>query len=103
MDAYASPANDGCHANKDAYALIRECQKYLKERSHTVEPMQGLVKEIFDLDRCWMRKDDNNRWLFGAMGLAVQMHQLSEFGSIGQAYGKHKSTWKIKSAVLGEP
>jgi hypothetical protein len=74
----------------------KKCQKYLKERSHTVEPMQGLVKEIFDLDRCWMRKDDNNRWLFAAMGLAVQMHQL-------QAYRKHKSTWKIKSAVWGEP
>jgi hypothetical protein len=72
------------------------CRKYFKERSQTVEPMQGLVKEIFDLDRCWMRNDDSNRWLFAAMGLAIQMHQL-------QAYKERKSTWKIKSAVLGEP
>lgn len=72
------------------------CRKYFKERSQTVEPMQGLVKEIFDLDRCWMRNNDSNRWLFAAMGLAVQMHQL-------QAYKERKSTWKIKSAVLGEP
>jgi hypothetical protein len=25
------------------------------ERAYRVEPMQGLVKEIFDLDRCWMK------------------------------------------------
>jgi hypothetical protein len=25
-----------------------------KERSYRVEPMQGLVKDIFDLDRCWI-------------------------------------------------
>jgi hypothetical protein len=73
----------------------KRARKYLKERSQTVEPMQGLVKEIFDLDCCWMRNDDNNRWLFAAMGLAVQMHQL-------QAYQNHQSTWNIKSAVLGE-
>jgi len=74
----------------------KRCRKYLKQRRLTVEPMQGLVKEIFDLDRCWMRRDDNNRWLFAAMGLAVQIHQL-------QAYRNHTSTWNIKSAVLGEP
>jgi len=72
------------------------CQKYLKERGQTVEPMQGLVKEIFDLDRCWMRGDASNRWLFAAMGIAVQMHQL-------KAYRQQRSTWKIKSEVLGEP
>ena len=74
----------------------RLCKKYLKERSQTVEPMQGIVKDIFELDRCWMRGDDNNRWLFAAMGLTVQMHQYHAL--------KHKrSTWKIKSEVLGEP
>lgn len=73
----------------------RLCRKYLKERGHTVEPMQGLVKEIFDLDRCWMRSNANNRWLFAAMGLAVQMHQL-------RAYKEHRSTWKIKTELLGE-
>lgn len=71
------------------------CKKYLKERGQTVEPMQGLVKEIFDLERCWMRNDDNNRWLFAAMGLTVQMHQL-------RAYREKRSAWKIKSEVLGE-
>lgn len=74
----------------------KKCRKIYKERSQTVEPMQGLVKEIFDLDRCWMRGNATNRWLFAAMGLAVQMHQL-------RAYKKHRSTWKIKSEVLGEP
>ena len=65
-----------------------------KERSYRVEPMQGLVKDIFELDRCWMRGSRNNRWLFAAMGLTVQMHQLS-------AYKEHRSTWKIKAEVLG--
>jgi hypothetical protein len=26
--------------------------------------MQGIVKDIFDLNRCWMRGNDNNRWLW---------------------------------------
>lgn len=69
-------------------------KQYYKERSQTVEPMQGVVKDIFELDRCWMRGNASNRWLFAAMGLAVQMHQL-------QAYRKHQSTWAIKSEVLG--
>jgi hypothetical protein len=56
--------------------------------------MQGIVKDIFDLDRCWMRGDENNRWLFAAMGLAIQMHQL-------QAFKLRKSTWNIKEQVLG--
>lgn len=73
----------------------KRCRKIYKERSQTVEPMQGLVKEIFDLDRCWMRGDDNNRWLFAAMGLSVQIHQL-------YVYKERQSTWKIKSEVLGE-
>lgn len=69
-------------------------RQLLKERKYTVEPMQGLVKDIFELDRCWMRGNKNNRWLFAAMGLAVQMHQL-------RAYRNKQSTWSIKSEVLG--
>ena len=69
-------------------------QKIYRERSYKVEPMQGLVKDIFELDRCWMRGDDNNRWLFAAMGLTIQMHQL-------QAFKQGRSTWNIKELVLG--
>jgi len=69
-------------------------KKIYRERSFKVEPMQGLVKDIFDLDRCWMRGDENNRWLFAAMGLAIQMHQL-------EAFKQGKSTWNIKEQVLG--
>ena len=72
----------------------RKHQKLFKERKYTVEPMQGLVKDIFDLDRCWMRTNASNRWPFAAMGLCIQMHQL-------QAYRKKQSTWNIKSEVLG--
>ena len=71
----------------------RNRQEYRK-RSTTVEPMQGLVDDIFELDRCWIRGEKNNRWLFAAMGLAVQMAQW-------QAYQDKRSTWKIKSLVLG--
>ena len=52
-----------------------------RERSYKVEPFQGLVKEIFELDRCWMRCDDNIRWHFSAMVLTIQMHQLQAFKS----------------------
>ena len=65
-----------------------------KKRSTTVEPMQSLVKQIFDLETCWMRGDANNRWLFAAMGIAIQMAQ-------GKAFERNASTWQVKDAVLG--
>jgi len=65
-----------------------------RERAYKVEPMQGLVKEIFDLDRFRMRGNGNNRWLFAAMGVTIQMHQF-------EAYKKGKSTWNVKELVLG--
>ena len=69
-------------------------RRLYKQRAVRVEPMQGLVAEIFGLDRCWMRGNENNRWLFAAMGVAVQMHQ-----SI--AYKEGRSPWKIKGEGLG--
>lgn len=74
--------------------LTEENKKEYKQRSTTVEPMQGLVADIFDLDRCWMRGDANNRWLFAAMGVAVQIAQWN-------AYTQQRSTWQIKADVLG--
>ena len=69
-------------------------KKIYRQRAYKVEPMQGLVKDIFELDRCWMRGSENNRWLFAAMGVAVQMHQF-------EAFKQGKSTWNIKERVLG--
>jgi hypothetical protein len=74
--------------------VTEENNKQYKERSTTVEPMQGLMKDVFELDRCWMRGDANNRWVYAAMGVAVQIAQLS-------AYQCKRSTWKIKALVLG--
>jgi hypothetical protein len=71
-----------------------ENRQTYKQRSITVEPMQGLVKELFELEKCWMRGDESNRWLFAAIGIAVQMAQLS-------AYLNGSSTWNIKDEVLG--
>jgi hypothetical protein len=69
-------------------------RKIYKQRGVTVEPMQGVVKEIFELESCWMRGDANNRWLFAAMCIAVQMAQE-------KAYASGKSTWRIKEEALG--
>ena len=65
-----------------------------QQRGQTVEPMQGVVKDIFALERCWMRGHRHNRWLFAAMGVAVQLHQA-------RALKAHRSAWKIKQEVLG--
>jgi hypothetical protein len=65
-----------------------------QQRGQTVEPMPGVLKDIFALERCWMRGQRNNRWLFAAMGGAVQLHQA-------RALKAHRSTWKIKQEVLG--
>jgi hypothetical protein len=72
----------------------RKNQRVYKQRSYTVEPMQGLIKDIFELERCWMRGTENNRWIFAAMGVAVQMHQY-------HAWQAGRSTWAIKQEVLG--
>jgi hypothetical protein len=41
-----------------------------------------------------MRSNTYNRWLFAAMGVAVQIAQLD-------AFRNHRSTWAIKQVVLG--
>jgi hypothetical protein len=87
---------DKSEARKQMIAeQMREENRHIyKQRSTTVEPMQGLVKELFELERCWMRGDESNRWLFAAMGIAVQIAQRI-------AYLNGSSTWKIKNEVLG--
>ncbi len=87
---------DKSEARKQMIAeqLTLENRQTYKKRSITVEPMQGLVKELFELEKCSMRGDESNRWIFAAMGIAVQIAQLS-------AYLKGSSTWNIKDEVLG--
>lgn len=72
---------------------LRNIRDY-KERSITVEPMQGLMKNIFELDTCWMRGNTSNRWIFAAMGITAQMSQW-------KYYRNNQSTFEIKSDVLG--
>ena len=72
----------------------RKNRRLYQQRSYTVEPMQGLVKDIFELERCWMRGRANNRWLFAAMGVVVQLHQY-------RAWQARRSPWAIKQEVLG--
>ena len=98
MIAYCRPNTDKTPA-RSRRKMIKFMQKakhkkIYRERFFRVEPMQGLVKDIFELDRCWMRGNEDNRWIFAAMGLTVQMHQL-------QAFKQGRSTWNIKELVLG--
>jgi hypothetical protein len=74
--------------------LTEENKSDYRKRATTVEPMQGVVKEVFELDNCWMRDNANNRWLFAAMGVAIQIAQW-------KALNQKSSTWQIKSRVLG--
>ena len=85
---------DTCRIHMHRLMNRTELKKIYKERAYRIEPMQGLIKDIFELDQCWMRGDKSNRWLFAAMGITVQMHQLA-------AYKENRSTWKIKTEVLG--
>lgn len=89
----------GMDKSPERKRMIREMdtpahRRAYRKRSTTVEPMQGLVKELFELDRCWMRGEKSNRWLFAAMGVAVQMAQW-------RAVQRGQSTWDIREEVLG--
>lgn len=90
---------DGMDKSPQRQRMIRQMsgrfhRMVYRQRSKTVEPMQALVKHLFDLDTCWMHGDKSNRWLFAAMGLAVQIAQRLAL--------RHKrSTWDIKHDVLG--
>jgi len=59
-------------------------KKIYREQSYKVEPMQGLVKNIFELDRCWMHDNTNNRWIFVVYWLIVQVTQLQAFNRVDQ-------------------
>jgi hypothetical protein len=93
---YANPKHDGTPQRKEMIRTLKrkKFRRIYRERSQTVEPMQGVRKEIFELERCWMRGDASNRWLFAAMGVAVQIAQL-------QAILDNRSTWSIRNEVLG--
>jgi len=66
-----------------------------QRRRYTVEPMQGLITDIVDLETCWLRGQAPNRWLFAALGVVMQMHQY-------RAWQEGRSTWAIKQEVLGQ-
>jgi len=55
-----------------------------RQRGFTVEPVQGLVKNIFNPDNCLMRGEKNNRRLLAATRVAVQLSRLA-------AYRKNRS------------
>lgn len=93
------PRKKGKHPSAERRKMLRSIlapisKRIYKERSYTVEPMQGVAKDIFELERCWMRGNESNRWTFAAMGIAMQMAQWD-------AYKEGRSTWAVKSDILG--
>ena len=72
----------------------RKNKRLDKQRSYTVDPRQGLVTDLFELERCWRPGTDNTRGVLAAMGVAGQMPQY-------RAWQAGRSTWAIKQAVLG--
>jgi hypothetical protein len=98
MTLLTTPRNNSAHTEARQRMIhvlhLPVHRKRRRQRGQTVEPMQGVVKDIFALDRCWMRGHRHNRWLFAAMGVAVQLHQA-------RALKAHRSTWKITQEVLG--
>jgi hypothetical protein len=64
-----------------AQMLTRQNLKDYRQHAVTVEPMQGLLKAVFDLQTCWVHGSRSNRWLFAAMGVAVQIAQLAAYRS----------------------
>jgi hypothetical protein len=54
-------------------------KKIYRERSYKVEPMQGLVKEIFELDRCWMSGDESSRASFDCSEKVSGDHRFEAF------------------------
>jgi hypothetical protein len=69
-------------------------QQLYQQRRYPVEPMQGLIKDIVDVEACWMRGWMHHRWLFAAMGVVIERHQYP-------AWQEGRSTWAIKQEVLG--
>jgi hypothetical protein len=98
MTLLTTPRNNSDHtaARQQMIKILNrpKNRRLRQQRGHTVEPMQGVVKDIFALERCWMRGHRHNRWLFAAMGVTVQMHQA-------RALKRQRSVWKIKQEVLG--
>jgi hypothetical protein len=63
-------------------------------RGQTVEPLQGVVKDLCALDRCWRRGQRHHRWLCAAMGVAVPRQQ-------GRAHHAQRATGTITQEVVG--
>jgi hypothetical protein len=98
MTLLPTPRKNSDHTEERQHMIkvltLPQNRRWRKQRGQTLEPMPGVAQDIFALERCWMRGQRNNRWLFAAMGVAVQLHQA-------RALKAHRSTGKIKQEVLG--
>ena len=98
MPLVTTPRNNSDHTEARQQMIhilnLPTNRKRRQQRGQTVEPMQGVAKDIFALARCWMRGHHNDRWLFAAMGVTVQLHQA-------RALKRQRSVGKIKQEILG--
>jgi hypothetical protein len=72
----------------------RQNNRGYKPRRDTVAPRQGFLTAISELDRGWLRGTENNRWVWAAMGVAVQRQHY-------RAWQAGRSTWASKPEVRG--
>jgi hypothetical protein len=98
MTLVTTPRRHSEHTDKGQEMMkvqnLPKTQRLRTDRGQTVEPMHGLVKEIFARDGYWMHGGRHNRWLCAAMEGAVQMPPLL-------ADKQGRAPWKIKQEVLG--
>jgi hypothetical protein len=74
MERSLTERNRGTLANDNVLNQPQNC-RLRRQRGQMVESMQGVIKDIFAPERCWMYGYRNNLWLFAAMGDTVQLHQ----------------------------
>lgn len=55
------------HKHMTQFMSKSQDQKIYQKRADKFEPIKGLVKDIFELNRFWMGGDDNNHWLLAAI------------------------------------
>src|SRR5262245_53895299 len=63
-------------------------------RSSPVEPMPGLIKDLFAWETCGRRGHGNTCWRFADRGVVVPRHQ-------SRVWPEDRSTWAFTQAWLG--
>ena len=98
MPLWTTPRNNSDHpaARPQMLNILPrpKSRRRRQPRGQTVEPRQGVVKDISALERCWRRGHRNNRWLLAARGVTGQLHQA-------RALKSQRAGWRMTQEVVG--